>query len=201
MEAGEIRAWLGQDRMHCFSAQAFRLPGRHNSANLLAVVTAGLALELDPEPIQKTIDEYRGLPNRLEQVAEIDGVLFCNDSKATNVDAAVQSVSSFDRPLVLIAGGRHKGSDYTPLVKAAAGRVKKVILLGEARDLLARAFGGRLPVSLAGDMQQAVGLAVAAAAAGDVVLLAPACSSFDMFSGYVERGLAFKNAAEQFKRD
>ena len=146
--------------------------------------------------IQETIDGFGGLPNRLERVGEIGGVAFYNDSKATNVDAAVRGVLSFDGPLVLIAGGRHKGADYGPLLRAAQGRVKRAVLLGEARELLAKAFEGFIPISRAEDMEGAVGEAFSQAERGDTVLLAPACSSFDMFSSYAHRGDAFKEAVE-----
>ena len=109
----------------------------------MPAVLGGLALGIDTPLIQKTIDEFKGLPNRLEQVAEHDGVAFYNDSKATNVDAAVRSVMSFKRSIILIAGGRHKGADYWALAEAARGKVRKAVFLGEAKDLLAASFEGR----------------------------------------------------------
>jgi UDP-N-acetylmuramoylalanine--D-glutamate ligase len=113
------------------------------------------------------------------------------------VDAAVRSVGSFPRPLILIAGGRHKGGDYAPLVAASRGKVRKAIFLGESRDLLARSFEKAIPYEFAVDMGNAVSLAFASARPQDVVLLAPACSSFDMFADYAHRGRVFKETVKR----
>jgi len=133
----------------------------------------------------------------LEHVRRLRGVDFYNDSKATNVDAALRAVLTFDRPIVLIAGGRHKGADYLPLVKAAKGRVKKAIFLGEAKQILAEAFEGMIPFALAEDMRYAVSQSFSSAEPNDVVLLAPACSSFDMFTDYAHRGRIFREEVER----
>jgi UDP-N-acetylmuramoylalanine--D-glutamate ligase len=200
IEDNTIRAWLDGKEMNSFTVGLFSLPGKHNLENLLAVVLGSLILGIDASLIQKTINELKGLPNRLEQVAELDGVTFFNDSKATNVDAAVRSLKSFDRPLILIAGGRHKGADYAPLVRAAEGKVKKAVFLGEAKDILAASFEGVLSFTLAEDMEEAVFAAFSWASSGDVVLLAPACSSFDMFTDYSHRGQVFRSAVERIVR-
>ena len=200
IEDNTIRVCLDAKEMGYFALESVNLPGKHNLENLLAVVLGSLTLGIDASLIQETIEEYKGLPHRLEQVAELDGITFYNDSKATNVDAAVRAVKSFDRPLILIAGGRHKGSDYAPLVRAAEGRVKKAVFLGEAKDILAASFEGVLPFSLAEDMEEAVSTAFSYASGGDVVLLAPACSSFDMFSDYSHRGRVFRSAVERIAR-
>ena len=183
-----------------FSFKSFSLQGRHNLENLLGAVLTGFALGIEAHVIEKSIAEFKGLPHRLEQIAEIGGVLFYNDSKATNVDAAVRSVRSFDQALILIAGGRHKGSDYTPLVRAARSKVKRGIFLGEARELLASSFEGVVPFSIAEDMEEAVSIGLSWAKPGDVVLLAPACASFDMFSDYSHRGRVFRTAVERLIR-
>jgi UDP-N-acetylmuramoylalanine--D-glutamate ligase len=130
-------------------------------------------------------------------VGTIRGVDFYNDSKATNVDAASRAVVTFDRPIVLIAGGRHKGADYLPLVKAATGRVRKAIFLGEAKHILADAFEGMIPFALAEDMGDAVSQSFSSSKPNDVVLLAPACSSFDMFTDYSHRGRVFREEVER----
>jgi UDP-N-acetylmuramoylalanine--D-glutamate ligase len=193
----KIRASIDSNQIDYFSFESFGLPGKHNLENCLALVLVGLTLGIDRVVIQKSIDEFKGLPHRLELVGESGRVSFYNDSKATNVDAAIKAVTSFDRTLILIAGGRHKGADYTPLVRAAEGRVKKAIFLGEARDLLAGSFGGIIPFSIAENMEEAVSKAFSWAKSGDVVLLAPACSSFDMFSDYSHRGEVFRAAVER----
>ena len=193
-EGDRIRAGTGARRT--FSVRSFRLPGSHNRENLLPAVLAGMALGVDPGAIQATIDTFKGLPHRLEAVGERSGVLFYDDSKATNVDAAVKAVRSFDRPVVLIAGGRHKGSDYGPLAAAAEGRVKQAVFIGEAAALLGGAFRDRIPYRTAVTMEEAVAFSFAAAREGEVVLLAPACSSFDMFTDYAHRGRVFRAAVE-----
>jgi UDP-N-acetylmuramoylalanine--D-glutamate ligase len=194
IENDKIRAFLDDAEPNTFSFKSFGLPGAHNLENLLPAVLGGMALGIDTPVIQKTIDEFKGLPNRLEQVAEHDGVAFYNDSKATNVDAAVRAVMSFERPLILIAGGRHKGADYVALAEAAKGKVRKAVFLGEAKDLLASTFRGIVPFSMARNMQEAVAMSFESAENGDAVLLAPACSSFDMFTDYSHRGREFKAA-------
>jgi UDP-N-acetylmuramoylalanine--D-glutamate ligase len=208
VKEGPRRAsWIAGDRLQArlpgkdllsFPLERFALPGRHNRENLMAAVLAALAVGVDREAVQQGIDTFRGLPHRMELVGRAGGVSFYDDSKATNVDAAVRAVESFDRPLVLIAGGRHKGGDYGPLVRAARGRVRTALLLGEARELLAEAFRGTIPSRLVETMEEAVSEARAAAEPGEAVLLAPACSSFDMFDDYAHRGRAFSEAARRF---
>ncbi|MEW6669134.1 MAG: UDP-N-acetylmuramoyl-L-alanine--D-glutamate ligase [Thermodesulfobacteriota bacterium] len=190
-----IAAVPGKDLVR-LDLHRFRLQGRHNLENLMAVVLAGLALGIDRSVLQNGIDRFPGLPHRIEWVGDVRGIAFYDDSKATNVDAALRSVLSFDRPVILIAGGRHKGADYAPLVEAAQGRLRKAVFLGEARSLLAASFEGRIPFTLAEDMRDAVAQAFAAARKGDAVLLAPACSSFDMFIDYAHRGRVFREAVE-----
>ncbi|MBW1785203.1 MAG: UDP-N-acetylmuramoyl-L-alanine--D-glutamate ligase [Deltaproteobacteria bacterium] len=180
-----------------YAVDAYGLPGRHNLENLLAGLLVGHILGIGADTVQQTINQFKGLPNRLVKVAEFKGVSFYNDSKATNVDAAARAVESLDRPLVLIAGGRHKGADYTDLVEAARGKVKGAVFLGEAADLLSRAFAGGVPCMRTADMGAAVRAAASLAEPGDAVLLAPACASFDMYADYAERGKAFVDAVER----
>ena len=165
----------------------------------MACVLAGLALNVDPSVIQETLDQFKGLPHRLEWVRCIRGVDFYNDSKATNVDAAVRSVNSFERPIILIAGGRHKGGHYSPLVRASRGKVRKAIFLGESKHLLAQSFREVIAWAYADDMAEAVSQAFASAAPRDVILLAPACSSFDMFSDYAHRGQVFREVVKRLE--
>jgi len=194
LDGGTVKAGVTGEATHSFSLDRFALPGIHNQENLLAVILIGLILGIDEGVIQETIDGFKGLPHRIEYVGEVNGVRFYDDSKATNVDAARRAVASFDAPVVLIGGGRHKGADYQPLVEAGEGRVKGAVLLGEARDLLAAAFDKKVPCTVANSMEEAVSIAFSMAEPGDVVLLAPACSSFDMFSDYGQRGDVFKKS-------
>jgi UDP-N-acetylmuramoylalanine--D-glutamate ligase len=182
-----------------FDLDGFALPGIHNHANAMAAMLAALVIETPADAIQEGINGFRGLPHRIEFIDTFRGVAFYNDSKATNIDAAIKSITSFSQPVVLIAGGRHKGSDYLPLVDAAEGRVKGAVFMGEARELLANTFNGRIPWIEAGSMDDAVKLAYGQAQEGDVVLLAPACSSFDMFRNFQHRGMAFQEAVRRLR--
>jgi UDP-N-acetylmuramoylalanine--D-glutamate ligase len=178
---------------------SFLLPGRHNIENLMGVVLTALAVGVNDDAIRECITSFRGLPHRIEPIGSIGGIGFYDDSKATNVDAAVRALESFDRPVVLIAGGRHKGGEYSPLVEAGRKRVKTAVLMGESRQLMAEAIEGAIPYVFAEDMRDAVAKAVSTATEGDVVLLAPACSSFDMFTDYAQRGNVFKMEVERLK--
>jgi len=196
VEGKGIWAGLPGKATYYFDLEKCPLPGQHNVENMMAAALAGLTLNVEPSVIQNTMDHFPGLPHRLELAGRLREVDFYNDSKATNVDAAIRSVASFDRPILLIAGGRHKGSDYAPLVRVAKQRVKKAFLMGESKELMAKAFEGHIPFVLAEDMRDAVSKAFSMAEPHDVVLLAPACSSFDMFEDYTHRGRAFKEAVE-----
>jgi UDP-N-acetylmuramoylalanine--D-glutamate ligase len=196
-ENNQIVLCGADSKVNRFDIKSYRLPGRHNLENLMAIVLAAYAAGIGTSVIQRGINGLKGLPHRVEHIMDFEGVAFYDDSKATNVDAAVRAVLSFDRPLILIAGGRHKGGDYTPLVTASQGKVRKAIFLGEARELLSASFDGKIPFSLAENMEEAVSMAFSCATGGDIVLLAPACSSFDMFNDYGHRGRVFKAAAER----
>jgi UDP-N-acetylmuramoylalanine--D-glutamate ligase len=170
------------------------LPGEHNLENIMAALLLALEMGATPEGCARVLSSFMGLPHRLEWVAKVGDVDFFDDSKGTNVDAVVRSLEHFNRPVVLIAGGRDKGGDYSPLYALLRQKVKQVVLMGEARETMADALAGQAPIQTAADMAQAVDLAFAAAAPGDVVLLSPACSSFDMFRNYAERGRVFQQA-------
>ncbi|MBN2061503.1 MAG: UDP-N-acetylmuramoyl-L-alanine--D-glutamate ligase [Deltaproteobacteria bacterium] len=182
-----------------FNTGNFKLAGIHNLENIMGTILAGMVMDILPETIKKSIEDFEGLPHRMEVIGKIQDVIFINDSKATNVDAAKRAIESLDRNVILIGGGRDKGGDYAPLVNISRGRVKKAIFLGEARALMANAFKGNIPFSLAESMEDAVNQAFTSAGKGDVVLLAPACSSFDMFNDYLERGTVFREAVEKLK--
>lgn len=199
IEGEKMIAFLPEMEPQEFDIERYRLPGVHNLENLMAGVLTGLVLKIEPAVIQNTIEHFTSLSHRLELVRRISGVTFYDDSKATNVNAALSSINSFDGPIILIAGGRHKGGDYSPLADAAKGRVRKAILLGESKKILAKAFEGLVPFIMAESMTDAVTQAFSSAEKDDVVLLAPACSSFDMFSDYVQRGTVFREAVERLR--
>ncbi len=170
------------------------LPGRHNLENILASLAAALAAGVAPETARTTIRGFRGLEHRLEFVAEIAGVRYFNDSKATNVAAAQVSIEAFPSGLHVILGGLDKNSDFAPLVDALASRAVSVALIGTAAEKIAATFAGRLPqpITRHASLEDAVHSLARRARPGDVVLLAPACASFDMFDNFEHRGRVFK---------
>lgn len=183
------------------SVEQARLVGRHNIENIVASALVAHLAGIDVPSIQRAVNRFEGLPHRMELVGEHGGVAFYDDSKATNAAAAARAVSGMDRPIILIAGGRGKGGGYGPLVEAAKGKVKAAVFIGESKRLLSKAFQGLIPFETAVDMEEAVRKAAASAVPGDAVLLAPACSSFDMFKDYVQRGEAFAAAVERIANE
>jgi len=173
-------------------ASRIALPGAHNLENVLAAALIGRLLGAPPASMRRTIPAFRGLEHRLEDVLTVRGVRFVNDSKATTVDATLKALASFDRPIVLILGGRGKGGDFSPLRPEVAKRVRAVVLVGEAADKIETALGGVVPTARAADYRGVVRTAFGLAGRGDVVLLAPACTSWDMFRNFEERGRTFK---------
>jgi len=141
---------------------------------------------------------FRGVEHRIEPVAALDGVDFYNDSKSTNVHSLRAALESFDRPVVLIAGGRGKGGDYGELRDLVRQRVKMLVVMGEDAPAIEAAFSGVAPLSWAADMAEAVGLAARAATRGDVVLLSPGCASFDMYENFEHRGRDFREHVRRY---
>jgi UDP-N-acetylmuramoylalanine--D-glutamate ligase len=171
---------------------AIHLLGRHLIGDVMAAATVGAIAGADPEAMTKATSDFRGLEHAMELVADVDGVRFVNDSKATNVEAALRAIESFDRGLVPIIGGRFKGGDLTLLRGAVARRAKAVVAIGEAAPLVRESLGAVVAVHQASSLEQAVALAYELARPSGVVLLAPACASFDWFRDYAERGHRFK---------
>ncbi|MGI9202738.1 MAG: UDP-N-acetylmuramoyl-L-alanine--D-glutamate ligase [Woeseiaceae bacterium] len=162
--------------------------GTHNLANALAALATGELMGLDMSAMLQVLNEFPGLPHRMQSVAKIDGVHYINDSKATNVGAAIASVESIDGSVILIAGGQGKGGDFDMLATSTGSQLRSVVLLGEDAALLQAAFVDLVQISLAEDMRSAVDRAAAIAQPGDTVLFAPACASFDMYQNYQARG-------------
>jgi UDP-N-acetylmuramoylalanine--D-glutamate ligase len=170
---------------------AIQLTGRHMLSNVVAATAIAHAAGAPGEAMTRALDGFTGLEHVMEPVAIIDGVRFVNDSKATNVDAAGRSIESFDR-VVAIIGGRYKGGSFADLARPLAARGRGVVAIGEARPIVRSALTGAVPVVDADSMREAVTVAFELARPDGVVLLAPACSSFDMFSDYADRGRVFK---------
>ncbi|MBD3335274.1 MAG: UDP-N-acetylmuramoyl-L-alanine--D-glutamate ligase, partial [Candidatus Eisenbacteria bacterium] len=183
---GEMIWIAGGAERAIFDLGRLPLPGPHNQANAMAVAAAALAFGLPPEDLVAGLASFRALPHRMEPVDERNGVQWVNDSKATNVDALEVALQSYDAPVVLIAGGRDKGGDFTRLAELARRRVRRLVVLGEAAELIRRAWPGVAALA-AGGLEEAVSLAASAARPGDVVLLSPGCASQDMFRDYEER--------------
>ncbi|MBP9665006.1 MAG: UDP-N-acetylmuramoyl-L-alanine--D-glutamate ligase [Pyrinomonadaceae bacterium] len=175
------------------------LRGLHNVENVLAAMAAGLACGASPESMRQTVAEFKGVAHRIEFVAEIAGVNFYNDSKATSVDAtskALEALSSPTGKTILILGGRGKNAPYAPLIPLIESSVRVLVLIGEDADNIESQLAGHAPMMRADSLEDAVGKGFAAAESGDSVLLAPACASFDMFRSFEERGEVFKAAVK-----
>ncbi len=172
---------------------ALALRGRHNLYNALAAALAARASGVDAETLRERLAHFEGPAHRLEFVRELDGVRYYNDSKATNVDAVWYALESFREPVVLIAGGRDKGNDYAPLRPLLQAKGRGLVALGESAEKVLAQLGDASPAcARAGSMEEAVRAARLLARPGDVVLLSPACASFDMFKNYEDRGDTFK---------
>jgi len=176
------------------------LRGEHNVENVLAACAAAYLAGAAPSAIASGVKTFRGVEHRLEFVAEISGVSFYNDSKATNVDAALKAVEAFPGPLFVILGGKDKGAPYTPLAEALRTKGRAALLIGEAADKIAADLGDAVPCLRAGTLDRAVEMAAGRARPGDTVLLAPACSSFDQFENYEQRGRVFKQLVAQLEK-
>jgi UDP-N-acetylmuramoylalanine--D-glutamate ligase len=173
--------------------------GAHNVENCLAVVSAAAILGADYKNVARAIAGFEGVEHRLEFVADIRGVKYYNDSKATNVDATMKALESFPGNVILILGGKDKGSDYTVLSSLLRERVKQVLLIGAAAEKIQKQLAGVIPLEQCGNLETAVAMTPSLAVAGDIVLLAPACASFDQFSNYEHRGQVFKQWVRSLK--
>jgi UDP-N-acetylmuramoylalanine--D-glutamate ligase len=177
-----------------------RLPGLHNLENVCAAALVGDAFGVPARSMRATIREFRGLEHRLETVATIGRVLFVNDSKATTVDATIKALESFDRPIVLILGGKDKGADFTLLRGPVRKKVRKALLVGSSAEKIRAALEGVVPLEKAATFRELVRKGYEAASPGDVVLLAPAATSWDMFDNFEQRGRTFKREVRSLAR-
>lgn len=186
-----LRTDAGEERL--LAATDLKILGPHNIANSLAAAIAARLVGAPPEGIAEGLRTFQPMDHRLEPVAEKHGVLWVNDSKATNIASTRVGIRSLDRPTVLLLGGRHKGEPYANLIPDLAGRVRQVIAYGEAAPLIEESLASSVPVaSIAGDFREVLHRAADLARPGDAVLLSPACSSYDMFRDYEDRGRQFR---------
>jgi len=196
----EGATYLARGETLLLAADELAMLGAHNQLNALAALAAGDLLGLDLPAMLQVLAEFPGLPHRMQSAGRIGGVGYINDSKATNVAAAVASVKSVDDMLVLIAGGEGKGGDFSELSEAVDGKLRAAVLIGTDAEQIAHSLDTVMPVHFAENMVAAVSIAADCAERGDTVLLAPACASFDQFDNYMARGDAFCKAVGELRR-
>jgi UDP-N-acetylmuramoylalanine--D-glutamate ligase len=194
----EIRVRTGPE-IEYYNIQNVKMRGRHSVENIMAAILASREHGATHEAIQKVMDSFRGLHHRLEYVRKVGGVQFFNDSKATNVHAVLRALDSFEENVILIAGGKDTNLSYEALRNAVKRKVKTLILVGEAKERLNRDIGDFSETFLIGTFEEAVLIAYQKSRIGDVVLLSPGCSSFDMFDSFEERGDYFKEIVRKFQ--
>ncbi|MEZ4332837.1 MAG: UDP-N-acetylmuramoyl-L-alanine--D-glutamate ligase [Myxococcota bacterium] len=206
--SARARAWIAGDgialrrggraeTIPLADAPGLALQRENVAAAALALAALADTLPIDLARAAAALPAFQGLPHRCVRVAERSGVVYYDDSKATNLGAAARSLETMTRPVVWIAGGRHKGADLAPLAASARGRVRVALLIGEAAPELERALAGHVPCERVGELAKAVARAAELARPGDAVLLAPACSSFDQFRSFEDRGLQFVAAVKR----
>ena len=189
--------WLMRRGARLLRVADMKLGGGHNSANALAALALGEALELPLAAMIAELKSFAGLPHRSQWVAEVRGVTYINDSKGTNVGATLAAVGGMDTPVVLIAGGEGKNQNFAPMGPALRGKLRHAVLIGRAADEIGQALKDVCTVERSATLEEAVRAAAAAAQPRDVVLLSPACASLDMFSDYAERGAVFMQAVRE----
>lgn len=202
-QTGDLVLVSGDRRVVLCKASELRVPGRHNVANALAAAIVGDAFDIPAEGVGNALREFEGVPRRLETIAEKDGVLWVNDSAATTPAATMSALASYERPAIAILGGVSKGADFSELARVLAQRARGAVLIGKAADEIASAIAAAdtkrvVEVRRAKTLEDAVAAARAIARPGDVVLLSPACASFDMFSSADERGEKFAAIVRSF---
>jgi len=189
-----FRDGTDEERYPC---SLLRIRGLQNLENALAAVASARSMGIPAGIVRECLAAFPGLPHRVEFVRNVRGVSYVNDSKGTNVGAVLKCLEGFDEPVVLIAGGKDKGIDFRPLRDALSRKARAAVLIGEARERMGREIAGAVPVHMAASLEEAVRAAAGQARPGDAVVLSPACSSFDMFHSFEERGEAFREAVRR----
>ena len=195
--AGSDMVYRSASGEELYPVSGMKIRGLQNVENALAAICVARSMGVPPESVRAELAEFPGLPHRVEFVRAIRGVSFFNDSKGTNVGAVLAALEGFPEPVVLIAGGKDKGVDFQPLREPLSRKARAVVLLGEARGRMESELSGAAPIALADTLPGAVRAAAAAARPGDVVVFSPACSSYDMFRNFEERGEAFRRAVKE----
>jgi UDP-N-acetylmuramoylalanine--D-glutamate ligase len=203
IDGRDIVIKLGRDKIHLMQQDDMKLLGRHNLENVLACIGICYAMGVDLDIVKATIQEFKGVEHRLEYVMEWQGISYYNDSKGTNPEASIKAIEAIPEPIILIAGGYDKASDFDDFVKAFKGKVKTLILLGETKYSI-KASADKFNFKdyhIVESLEEAVQLASRLGNAGNHVLLSPACASWDMFNSFEERGRAFKDAVFKLRED
>jgi UDP-N-acetylmuramoylalanine--D-glutamate ligase len=193
LSGGVLTVAVGGTKHDLVHADAISIRGEHNLANAMAASLAAIVMGVPPASVRATLRNFKGVEHRLEFVRELDGIVYVNDSKATNVDSVWYALRSFNRPLIVLMGGRDKGNDYTRLRESVQKNVRAIVAIGESADKVRAAFTPVVRVESAATMAEAVSAARRLALPGDIVLLSPACASFDWFENYEHRGRVFKD--------
>lgn len=196
-EQNKLMTSLGGKRTAIIAANEISIPGMHNLSNAMAATLVGLLCGVGPASVRATLRNFKGVEHRLEFVRTVNGVRYINDSKATNVESVWYALQSFEEPIVLLLGGRDKGNDYSKLHELVKNRVRAIVAMGESAEKIVAVFGSRKKTVKASSMDEAVQAAQSLASQGDVVLLSPACASFDWFENYEQRGAVFKDLVQQ----
>jgi len=189
---GKLRTCVHGRRSDVIATGDISIRGTHNLYNAMAATLSAQVMEVSTASVRATLRDFKGVEHRLEIVRTLNGITYINDSKATNVDSVWYALQSYDAPLILLLGGRDKGNDYTRLHELVRAHVKAIVAIGESAGKVQASFAGIVPVENATSMEQAVHAASARAEHGDIVLLSPACASFDWFKNYEHRGRVFK---------
>ncbi len=192
VEGGKLVTVLGGQRNEVIPTAEISIKGVHNLYNSMAATLAAQLVGVGPASIRATLRNFKGVEHRLEFVRELNGVKYINDSKATNVDSVSYALQAFNEPIVLLLGGRDKGNDYSKLSGLVKKHVRSIVAIGESADKVEKAFNGVVPVQRATSMDEAVTIGKKLAQKGDMVLLSPACASFDWFQNYEHRGRVYK---------
>jgi UDP-N-acetylmuramoylalanine--D-glutamate ligase len=192
IENGKLVTSFSGTRTEVIDVSQIFIKGMHNLYNAMAAVLVGQLLKVDAPLIHSTLKTFEGVEHRLEFVRKLNDVSYYNDSKATNVDSVWFALQSFKESIVLFLGGRDKGNDYSRLTELVRKQVKTIIAIGESANIVEQAFKGATVIKKASSMEEAVDIARFLAQPGDVVLLSPACASFDWFKNYEHRGEVFK---------
>lgn len=199
VENGKMITVLDGVRYEIVDTDRIMIPGIHNLYNAMAATLASQAIGVDSGSIGQTLHTFKGVEHRLELVRQFHGIEFINDSKATNIDSVWYALQAFTKPLIVLIGGRDKGNDYSKLYELVHQHVKAIIAIGESADKVINAFGPMKKVIRATSMDEAVQQALGLANAGDIVLLSPACASFDWFRNYEHRGEVFKQIVNRLQ--